>query len=104
MTANAIAKLRLPQAAKTAYQGAARRAGKTFSAFVRQACDQAVTGFDTGAIRADLAAMRRHLNLIASYADGAAQGGLDGATARRLSQEAAALRAILDRHLALVRS
>lgn len=99
MTADAIAKLRLPRTAKTAYQSAARRAGKSLSAFVRTACDQAVAGLDTGAIRADLVAMRRHLNLVAAYADEAAAGGLDGPTARRLGQEAAAMRAILDRHL-----
>ena len=100
MTADAIAKLRLPRAAKARYQGAARRSGKTLSAFVRQACDQAATGLDTAAVRADLAALRRHLNAVAAFADEAAHGGLDAPTARRLAQEAAAMRVVLDRHLA----
>lgn len=103
MTADAITKVRLPQATKARYQGAARRSGKSLSAFVRQACDQAATGLDTAAIRADLAALRRHVNAVMAYADEAAHGGLDAPTARRLAQEAAAMRAVLDRHVGAVR-
>lgn len=104
MTADAIAKLRLPQAAKMRYQGAASRSGKSLSAFVRAACDQAAAGLDTAAVRADLAALRRHVNAVAAYTDEAAHGGLDAPTARRLAQEAAAMRAVLDRHVGGVQS
>jgi hypothetical protein len=104
MVADAIAKVRLPQACKTRYQGAARRSGKTLSAFVRQACDQATTGLDTAAGRADLATLRRYVNGFATVANEAAQGGLDRATVHRLGRDAAAMRAILDKHLAGVRT
>lgn len=101
VTADAIAKLRLPRACKARYQGAARRAGKSLSGFMRQACDQAAAGLDTSAVRTDLATLRRHLNLVSAVADEAAEGGLDRATIQRLGREAAAMRAILDRHLAV---
>jgi hypothetical protein len=101
VTADAIAKLRLPQACKVRYQGVARRTGKTLSGFMRQACDQAAAGLDTGAIRTDLVALRRHLNFVSAVADEAAQGGLDRPTVQRLGREAAAMREILDRHLSV---
>lgn len=101
MPADAIAKVRLPQASKAHYQGVACKTGKTLSAFVRQACDQAASGLDTRAVRADLATLRRHVNAITTVADEAAQGGLDRATIQRLGRDAAAMREILDRHLAV---
>lgn len=104
MTADAVAKLRLPQARKAHYQGVARNSGRSLTSFMLQACDQAASGLDTRTVRADLATLRRYVNSFASVADEAAQGGLDRATIQRLGRDAAAMRAILDQHLPGVRS
>lgn len=101
MTEDAVAKLRISGDRKARYQAVALAQGNSLSGFIRMACDQAAAGLNTAARRGDLAVLRRHLNIIASFTDEAAEGGLDRQTVRRLAQESAAMRAIIDRHLAV---
>ncbi|NEU12803.1 hypothetical protein G3T14_11735 [Methylobacterium sp. BTF04] len=101
MAHDTIAKVRLSERRKSTYLAAAGQVGGNLSAFMRRACDQAVMGVDPITTRADLTALRRYANAVASVANDAADGGLSREDARRLGQAAAAMQAILSRHLSV---
>lgn len=96
MVADTIAKLRIDNARKLRWQTSASARGRTLSTFMRLACDSAAEGMDAASIRADLVRVRRLVNAVSDLAL-----SVDKEKARRLTAEAAEVRRIIDRHLAI---
>ncbi|MFY9289594.1 MAG: hypothetical protein WAP03_02655 [Methylorubrum rhodinum] len=96
MPTDTIAKFRVDERRKLRWRAQAAETDRSLSAFIRNACDAAAEGIDPASIRADLVKIRRFLNAATEVSR-----DLDQDSARRVAEQAAEIRRLVDRHLAI---